>query len=102
MEVEFVFADGTLTSLTKTLAAFPSIDNEKEMPVIRFGTTINNVSLDNIENLLRVCHGKVRIDLQGTDLIRTFKRSRHYRLVEDDDIGNLEEEDRQYIFYLYQ
>lgn len=68
MQVEFVFTDDTLLSLTKTLAAFPSTTNEKEMPIIRFGHTVNQVSLANLESLLRICKGKVIIDLQGSDL----------------------------------
>jgi hypothetical protein len=68
MEVEFEFTDDTILSLTKTLAAFPPVSSEKEMPTIRFGHTVNQVSLENIESLLRICKGKVHIDLQGTNL----------------------------------
>jgi hypothetical protein len=41
MQVEFVFTDDTILSLTKTLATFPHVQNEKEMPLIRFGHTVN-------------------------------------------------------------
>lgn len=41
MDVEFVFTDDTILSLTKTLASFPQLLNEKEMPLVRFGHTIN-------------------------------------------------------------
>lgn len=68
MQVEFVFTDDTLLSLTKTLAAFPPVVNEKEMPIIRFGHTVDQVSLENLESLLRICKGKVLIDLEGANL----------------------------------
>ena len=70
LQVEFTFSDDTLQSLTKTLAGFPTIIRQKQMPTIKFGHTVNNVSLYNLANLLRVCKNKVNIDLKGTDLKR--------------------------------
>lgn len=70
------------------------------MPIIRFGHTANNVSLENLESLLRVCHGKILIDLQGTDLENIYKKSRHVALLENKDINNLSKEDSAYIFDL--
>jgi len=49
MQVEFTFSDATITALSKTLASFPPLTNEKEMPIIRFGHTVNDVSLENLE-----------------------------------------------------
>lgn len=68
MQVEFIFTDDTIMALTKTLASFPLIKNEKDMPRIRFGFTVDLVSLENLENLLRVCNNKLLIDLEGTNL----------------------------------
>jgi hypothetical protein len=82
MQVEFIFTDDTIMSLTKTLATFPQLQNEKDMPLIRFGATVDEVSLENLENLLRVCKDKVLIDLQGTDLYTIFKKSRHAALLD--------------------
>lgn len=81
--MEFIFTDDTIMSLTKTLATFPTLQNEKDMPLIRFGPTVNEVSLDNLENLLRVCKDKVLIDLKGTDLYSIFKNSRHHALLDN-------------------
>lgn len=63
MQVEFNFSNDTLMSLSKTLSTFPNMANEKERPIIRFGFTINQVNLESLQNLLRVCEGKVLIDL---------------------------------------
>lgn len=85
MYVEFQFTDDTLLSLTKTLAAFPVKQREKEMPIIRLGHTINQVRLENIEKLLRVCQDKIVIDLQGTDLKAIFERSKYSDLLVQKD-----------------
>lgn len=82
MRVEFNFTNDTILSLEKTLATFPTRLNEKDMPIVRFGHTINHVSLENLEGLLRVCQGKVIIDLKGTDLKTIFKNSKHVNLIE--------------------
>lgn len=100
MQVEFVFSNDTLLSLTKTLAAFPPVENHNDMPLIRFGSTLNSVSLENIESLLRVCHGKVKIDLNGTDLKSIFQRSKHAKLLVESDCKNLSENDHNYLFEL--
>ena len=81
MHVEFQFTDDTLLSLSKTLAAFPTRLNEKSMPIVKFCHTINNVRLDNVENLLRVCKDKILIDLKGTDLKSIYMRSSHANLL---------------------
>ena len=51
------------------------------MPIIRFGATIDGVSLENIENLLKVCQNRVKINLDGTNLVDIFKRSRFASLL---------------------
>lgn len=55
IKVDFTFVDGTIMALSKTLATFPPIANEKFMPHINFGKTINQISLENLVNLLKVC-----------------------------------------------
>lgn len=70
------------------------------MPIIRFGHTINNVSLENLESLLRVCKGRILIDLEGTDLEIIYKKSKHGALLYTEDIKDLPEDDRLYIFDL--
>jgi len=89
--VEFVFSDDTILSLTKTLASFPPLEHEKDMPHIKFGHTVDNVSLENLESLLRVCKGKVLIDLQGTDLHKIFINSRHSNLLQATKVQDLTE-----------
>ena len=81
MQVEFVFSDDTLMSLSKTLAAFPIVQNEKFRPSIKFGHTIDGVTLESLESLLRVCEGKVSVGLQGTDLKGILMRSRRAALL---------------------
>lgn len=100
MQVEFNFTDDTLLSLEKTLASFPTRLNEKEMPIIRFGHTINQVSLQTLEGLLRVCQGKVIVDLAGTDLKAIFKRSKHANLIEHKNAEQLSEDDNYFLFDL--
>ena len=87
-------------SLTKTLATFPQLQNEKDMPIIRFGATVNEVSLENLENLLRVCKDKVMIDLNGTDLFKIFKKSRYAALLDHNNAYQLSDDDNYYIFNL--
>lgn len=70
------------------------------MPIIRFGYTVDNVSLENLESLLRVCKGKILIDLHGTDLEAIYKKSRHAALLDTKDVKDLSHEDNQYIFDL--
>jgi len=48
MQVEFNFTNDSLMALSKTLSTFPTIKNEKQMPLIKFGSTINNVKLESI------------------------------------------------------
>ena len=52
IEVEFVFSNDSLLSLTKTLGTFPIVSNKRDMPKIKFGSTIDNLRLETIENLL--------------------------------------------------
>lgn len=87
-------------ALSKTLAAFPPMSNEKEMPVIKFGQTVDQVSLENLVNLLKVCQGRIVIDLQGANLMAIFKNSRHRALVENKEVDTLSSEDKNYIFFL--
>ena len=101
MQVEFTFSDATITSLSKTLASFPPLTNEKEMPIIRFGHTVNDVSLENLEQLLRVCKGKIIIDLNGTNLFDMLNRSRHYNLLYSKNATELSDIDKKYLFELY-
>lgn len=98
--MEFVFSDATITSLSKTLAAFPPLQHEKDMPIIRFGHTVNDVSLENLEGLLRVCKGKIIIDLDGTDLYTMFKNSKHSNLLECKNALELSTVDNDYLFEL--
>lgn len=100
MQVDFYFTDETIQSLSKTIAAFPQLQNEKDMPVIRLGYTVNHVSLYYLENFLRVCHGKVIADLEGTDLKRIIKRSKHAALLDNKDAKDLSKEDNAYLFSL--
>ena len=100
LQVEFTFSNATINSLSKTLAAFPPLQNEKDMPIIRFGHTVNDVSLENLEGLLRVCKGKIMIDLKGTDLYRMFKDSKHSNLLECRNASDLSAEDNEYLFEL--
>ena len=101
MQVEFTFSDATITSLSKTLASFPPLTNEKEMPIIRFGHTVNDVSLENLEQLLRVCKGKIIIDLNGTNLFDMLNRSRYYNLLYCKNATELSDIDKKYLFELY-
>lgn len=55
MQVEFTFTDVTIMTLSKTLAGFPPVADEKLMPAIKFGKTIDQISLENLVNLLKVC-----------------------------------------------
>lgn len=103
----------------KTLSAFPQLNDPKRIPLIKFGPTINNVSLDNISNLLRVCVGKVQIDLEGTDLKGIILKSDYKELFEikksfnknEEDlteeekkvktVDNMNQEDKEFIFELH-
>jgi hypothetical protein len=100
MQVEFQFTNETIMSLSKTIAAFPTLEKEKEMPLIRLGHTINNVNLSGLENFLRVCRGKVVVDLNGTDLGGIFERSSHAALIKAQSAKNLSKADRDYLFNL--
>ena len=70
------------------------------MPIIRFGHTVNKVSLANLESLLRICKNKVNIDLKGTDLHSIFSRSRHHALLTTKNASHLSEVDTKYLFDL--
>lgn len=100
MQVEFMFTDDTILSLSKTLAAFPVRLKEKEMPIIRLGRTVDNVSLQNLENLLRVCKDRVIIDLKDTDLKSIYMKSKYAKLLETVNASELTEENRRYLFDL--
>jgi hypothetical protein len=71
------------------------------MPVIRFGHTINDVSLENLEAMLRVCKDKIIIDLDGTDIYTMFKNSRYHKLLECKNVEQLSEMDKNYMFELH-
>lgn len=70
------------------------------MPVIRLGYTVNQVSLYYLENFLRVCHGKVIADLDGTDLKAIFRKSKHAALLDNKNAKDLSREDSAYLFSL--
>lgn len=63
-----MFSNETIVSITKTLASFPKIEDIKKRPVIRFSHTIDNISLHNLDTLLRVCNDKTVIDIEGANL----------------------------------
>lgn len=69
-----------MLGLTKTLSLFPNLP-EKERPIIRFGNTVDMVSLDNFSTLLRLSDGKANISLDGTDLAGIYSRSDHHQLL---------------------
>lgn len=100
MDIEFIFSDETLISLTKTLSTFPKIEDAKRRPTICFNHTINNVSLQNLESLLRVCSGKIEIDISGANLENIFKRSVYASLLVNKNSDNLSKSDNEYIFQL--
>lgn len=90
MEVNFKFSNDTFMSLSKTLVTFPKVTREKR-PVIRFGETINDVSYEYLENLLRLTQSKVNIDLTGTDMQKIANKSLKYsRLLKTKEIHLLE------------
>ena len=68
------------------------------MPLIKFGHTINNVSLENLESLLKVCKGKVLIDIKETDLKNIFLNSKRADLLGNCDLSS---ENNQYLFDLH-
>lgn len=74
--------------------------NEKDMPLIKFGHTINLVSIDNLVNLLKVCVGRVNIDIQGTNLKSMLLNSRYKQLVEIADASLLSQENKDFLFCL--
>lgn len=100
MQVDFMFTDTTIMALSKTLSAFPPLQDEKDMPVIKFGNTINQISLENLVNLLKVCRGRVLIDLEGVDMMTIFKNSRYNDLIQNKNVESLSVNDRKYIFFL--
>lgn len=51
-------------------------------------------------NLLRVCEGKVTIDLTGTDLTSIYSRSFYSKLLEYSKAEDIEAEDKEYLFEL--
>lgn len=71
------------------------------MPVIKFGSTINNVSLDCLQNLLRVSKDKVLIDLSGVNLKGIYSKSNYNKLLEYKDVSSMESSDKDYLFDLY-
>lgn len=77
-----MFTDTTIQALAKTLSAFPPMKNEKDMPVVKFGSTINLITIDNLVNLLKVCVGRISIDIQGADLKKIIRNSRYRALIE--------------------
>lgn len=101
IHVDFTFSNDTLLSLSKTLSSFSVVESEKDMPVVRFAHTINNVSLETLQNLLRVSKGKVKIDLTGTDLRGIYERSDYNKLLEYTDATQISVEDRDYVFELH-
>ena len=81
MEVEFTFTNDTLLSLSKTLSSFPVVENWKLRPKIRFGATINQISLSTLQGLLKVCQNRVYIDLLGTNLTKIYENSPYKMLL---------------------
>ena len=98
MEVEFQFTDQTILSLSKTIAAFPALQKEKDMPIIRFGHTVNEIVLSSLENFLKVCKDKIIVDLMGTNLRSIFQNSSHASLLNYKNIENITKKDNDYLF----
>lgn len=71
------------------------------MPLIKFGKTINNCSLESLSNLLRVSKGKVKIDLEGADLDGIYARSRFQRVLTYTSVDQITEDDRKHVFDLH-
>lgn len=75
--VEFHFTNITLHSLVKTLATM----RENSLVRLTFGSTLNQVSYENIKNLLKLSHGRVFIDLEGVDLHSIISNSPYHKLL---------------------
>lgn len=52
------------------------------MPVVKFGSTIDNVRLDNLINVIKICQERIIIDLKGVDLKKIVLESNHASLIE--------------------
>lgn len=47
------------------------------MPLLILGSTVNEVNLDTMKNVLALSQGRIRVDISQTDMVRIFKKSKH-------------------------
>ena len=70
------------------------------MPVIKFGSTINLITIDNLVNLLKVCVGRVIIDIHGADLKKIILNSRYRGLIQSTNAALLSADNKAFLFSL--
>lgn len=70
------------------------------MPVIKFGNTIDLVSLQSLLNLIKICQDRIVIDITGTNMEEKFKRSKYASLITEKDASKLTDEVKDYMFDL--
>ena len=71
------------------------------MTVLKLGSTVDQVNLETIKNVLALSQGRVKVDVSQTDLIGIFKRSKHAALLDHSGKpSDLHEADKKFLFEL--
>lgn len=78
LRVNFKFSDESMGELIKKLIALPNqTDYDKRLTVV-LGASVNDISLQQLIDLMKASKNKVNLDLSGTDLQKKFDKDKTY------------------------
>ena len=52
------------------------------MPLLKLGSTVDQVNIDTIKHVLVLSLGRVKVDVSQTNLTEIFRKSNHFNLLE--------------------
>lgn len=64
--------------------------------MISLGKSVNDVDIDKLYNLLKVCNNRVTIDTESVNIESMFDRSKHRQLL-NSKVDDLNEQDKEFI-----
>ena len=76
-KMEFQFTDSTCKALTNCVVNLPiTIKRDQMTKNLKLGSSLNQVSINNILELINVSNNRINLDVNGVDLNSVLQRSR--------------------------
>lgn len=73
-DVDFAFSKSTAQVLIKCISQLPTEDNELKRKNVYIGSSMNDVDMDKLIDLVEMANKRVNIYIDGIDVVRLLKR----------------------------